>query len=409
MTKLRSLLEATAEGGISSAERPARGTRALKKVELRKITPPGNLPAGFDLFSRRPLRRGKRVALHRRLRPFEPLGKLCHLAGADRKRIQRSAEQPRKRRARNRHRFFGAAAGRFGARPQLAPDQALDHLVRHARALNRGAARLHRLLRGEKREIGAGGGFEFRHAGPGRRSVPGGPRRLDVRRPQSEVERRPAPRCPRCGETVQARAPAVLPKSLYGNQLVTQVVFLHFRQGIPMGRLCDQPGLGMGAVFDILHCMAALFLGVVGKLIEEYRQAPVRHAEETGRRTDGRSGYAWLFASATVGLFLFRTARPAQAPKEVLGTSALGGVLVVDRCNAHNQSPCALQDCYAHLARDVEDLAREFPGAADVEARAAAHRCRKRRAGACAEATDRGSGGAARPTLGRAPSAGHLP
>ena len=32
-------------------------------------------------------------------------------------------------------------------------------------------------------------------------------------------------RCPRCAKTVQARAPEVLPKSLYGNQLVTQVVF----------------------------------------------------------------------------------------------------------------------------------------------------------------------------------------
>jgi hypothetical protein len=29
-------------------------------------------------------------------------------------------------------------------------------------------------------------------------------------------------RCARCGKTVQARAPEVLPKSLYGNQLVTQ-------------------------------------------------------------------------------------------------------------------------------------------------------------------------------------------
>lgn len=175
-------------------------------------------------------------------------------------------------------------------------------------------------------------------------------------------------RCPRCGKTVQARAPAVLPKSLYGNQLLTQVVFLHYRQGIPMGRLCDQLGLGLGAVFDILHRMAALFRGVIPKLIEEYRQAPVRHADETGWRTDGRSGYAWLFASATVSLFLFRTTRSAQVPKEVLGTSALGGVLVVDRYNAYNQSPCALQYCYAHLLRDVEDLAKEFPGQAEVTA-----------------------------------------
>ena len=175
-------------------------------------------------------------------------------------------------------------------------------------------------------------------------------------------------RCPRCGKTVQARAPEVLPKSLYGNQLVTQVVFLHYRQGIPMGRLCDQLGIGLGAVFDILHRMAALFRGVLGKLIEEYRKAPVRHADETGWRTDGRSGYAWLFASATVSLFLFRATRSAQVPKEVLGTSALGGVLVVDRYNAYNRAPCALQYCYAHLMRDVEDLAKEFPGEAEVTA-----------------------------------------
>jgi transposase len=175
-------------------------------------------------------------------------------------------------------------------------------------------------------------------------------------------------RCPRCGKTVQARAPEVLPKSLYGNQLVTQVVFLHYRQGIPMGRLCDQLGLGVGAVFEILHRMAALFRGVIPKLIEEYRQAPVRHADETGWRTDGRSGYAWLFASATVSLFLFRATRSAQVPKEVLGAPALGGVLVVDRYNAYNQSPCPLQYCYAHLMRDVEDLAKEFPGPAEVTA-----------------------------------------
>jgi len=160
----------------------------------------------------------------------------------------------------------------------------------------------------------------------------------------------------------------VLAKSLYGNQLITQVVFLHYRQGIPMGRLCDQLGVGLGAVFEILHRMAALFAGVIGKLIEDYRQAPVRQADETGWRTDGRSGYAGLFASATVSLFLFRSTRSARVPKEVLGEQALDGVLVVDRYNAYNRAPCALQYCYAHLLRDVEDLAKEFPDQAEVGA-----------------------------------------
>ena len=50
----------------------------------------------------------------------------------------------------------------------------------------------------------------------------------------------------------------------------------------------------------------------------------------------------------------------------MLGASALGGVLVVDRYNAYNRVPCALQYCYAHLLREVEDLAQEFPGEAEV-------------------------------------------
>ncbi len=105
--------------------------------------------------------------------------------------------------------------------------------------------------------------------------------------------------CRRCKKTMQARAPGVLPKTLVGNQLITQVVLLHYRHGIPLGRICEQTGAGLGTVVAILHRMAALFGGLREKLIADYRQAPVRHADETGWRTDGRGGYAWLFATPT--------------------------------------------------------------------------------------------------------------
>ena len=172
--------------------------------------------------------------------------------------------------------------------------------------------------------------------------------------------------CPTCRKAVQASAPGVLPKSLYGNQLITQLVFWHYLHGIPIGRVCEQSGLGLGAVLGIFHRLATLFRGVIPKLIEEYRQAPVRHADETSWRTDGRSGYAWLFSSPTLTIFLFRSTRSATIPKEILGTEKLGGVLVVDRYNGYNRAPCALQYCYAHLLRDVEDLVKEVPDDGEV-------------------------------------------
>lgn len=174
--------------------------------------------------------------------------------------------------------------------------------------------------------------------------------------------------CPKCGKAVQAQAPGVLPKSLYGNPLITQTIFWHYLHGIPLGRVCEQAGIGLGTLIDIFHRMAALFRPVLPKLMEEYRRAPVRHADETGWRTDGHSGYARLFCTPTLSLFLFRSTRSSSVPKEVFGDKKLSGVLVVDRYNAYNRVPCALQYCYAHLLREVEDLANELPDHSEVTA-----------------------------------------
>jgi transposase len=178
--------------------------------------------------------------------------------------------------------------------------------------------------------------------------------------------------CPSCRKFIRARAPSVLPKSLFGNQLVTQVVFLHYLCGLTLGQIGEQLGVGVGAAVALLHRVAALSQGLVPKLLEEFRQAPVRHADETGWRNDGRSGYAWLFATPLLCVFLFRRSRSAQVAREALGEAPLAGVLVVDRYNGYNQAPCSLQYCYAHLLRGVEDLAREFPDQAEVQAFTAA-------------------------------------
>jgi hypothetical protein len=106
---------------------------------------------------------------------------------------------------------------------------------------------------------------------------------------------------PRCRRSLQAQAPAVLPKHLLGNQLLTRVVLLHYRDGIPLGTVSEQLAVALGTLVPMLHRLAALFQGVLADLIQQYRLAPVRHADETGWRTDGKSGYAWLF-----GCFVLR-------------------------------------------------------------------------------------------------------
>lgn len=187
-------------------------------------------------------------------------------------------------------------------------------------------------------------------------------------RPQPILYRLRKKYCPRCQKAFQAQAPAVLPKALFSNQLTSRIVCLHYLYGTPLGRICDQMGLSLGSVIQMLHRLAGLFKPVVLLLIEQYRQAPARHADETSWRTDGHSGYAWLYCTADLSIFLFRATRSAAVPREVLGDQPLPGVLVVDRYNGYNRVPCKLQYCYAHLLREVEDLAKEFPGNTEVTA-----------------------------------------
>ncbi len=172
--------------------------------------------------------------------------------------------------------------------------------------------------------------------------------------------------CARCRRAVAARTPGVLPRHLLGNRLLAHVAVQHYLYGVTLGQLESQLRVGYGTLMGALHQLAGRFAPVIEPLERDYRRAPVRHADETGWRTDGRNGYAWLFCTETISLFRFRGSRSAQIPQQVLGTRPLSGVLVVDRYHAYNHSPCALQYCYAHLLRDVEDLEEEFPQQPEV-------------------------------------------
>lgn len=180
-----------------------------------------------------------------------------------------------------------------------------------------------------------------------------------------QLERR---RCPQCAKNFIARPPGVLPKCLYGNQLLTHVAVQHYVHGVTLGQLEKQTGVGYGSLIDAMHQLARRLGDIPEKLVAEYRDAPVRHADETGWRTDGQNGYAWLFATPQLRIYRFRKTRSAAVPKEVFGQEALAGVLVVDRYGAYNQMPCALQYCYAHLLRDVQGLEKEFPDNPEVAA-----------------------------------------
>lgn len=174
-------------------------------------------------------------------------------------------------------------------------------------------------------------------------------------------------RCPQCRRVFRAKAPGVLPKFKHSNSLLAHVASEHYLHGVTMGRLVKRLGIGQGSLFAGMHHLANLLKDVPEKLITDYRQALVKHADETGWRNDGDNGYAWLFATPTISIFRLRKTRSASVVREVLSTEPLTGVLVVDRYSAYNQAPCQIQYCYAHLSGDVKNLGKEFPDQQEVQ------------------------------------------
>jgi transposase len=172
--------------------------------------------------------------------------------------------------------------------------------------------------------------------------------------------------CPRCRRNFTPQPPGVLPKSLYGNQLIARAVEMYYLHGLPMGRISESMGVGAGSLMELFKRCARLVEGVVPRLIEEYRAAPVKHADETSWRTDGRNGYVWLFATRELSIFQFGKSRSSKVAQAVFGKGPLPGTLVVDRYAGYNKAPCAIQYCYAHLLREVTDLDKEFPGEGEV-------------------------------------------
>jgi transposase len=185
---------------------------------------------------------------------------------------------------------------------------------------------------------------------------------------KKKIYRLPQKKCPMCGRTFKAVMKDALPKSLYSNRFLTHTATEHYLRGIPLGRLEEQMGVNHGGLINAMHRLAGIFSGVPQGLIKRYRVAPVKHADETGWRNDGKNGYAWLFADKDVSIYRFAGSRSAAVPKEIFGGDKLPGVLVVDRYNGYNKMPCEIQYCYAHLLREVQDLENELPDNREIKA-----------------------------------------
>lgn len=170
--------------------------------------------------------------------------------------------------------------------------------------------------------------------------------------------------CPKCHKKHSPQVHSVLPQFLYGNELLSQVAVMHYVHGVSLGKILEMlgPSVKLSGILGALYRLSHFFEPVVSQLISDYRNTKVRHADESPWRTDGHSGYVWIFCARAICIYEFQDTRSARVVTKILGDKPLSGALVVDRYAGYNKAPCDLQYCFSHILRDVEDLAEEFDG-----------------------------------------------
>lgn len=174
-------------------------------------------------------------------------------------------------------------------------------------------------------------------------------------------------RCGKCSKIIQVQ-PEALPRALYGNRLLSQATVMHYLHGVSIGRLLEifGPEVTEGGIIQAFHRLGRYADQALPELLKHLRNSSVRHADETPWRTDGHSGYAWLFSTKDTSILQFTDTRSARIPSKIFGEAPLKGVLVVDRYSAYNKLPVQLQYCFAHFLRDIEKLEYDFPNHEEI-------------------------------------------
>ncbi len=180
--------------------------------------------------------------------------------------------------------------------------------------------------------------------------------------------------CPDCGKRCvpgPELAGVVSGQSRLGHGLVSLIAVLREEARLPVATiqrlLATLTGLhlSVGALVDAVGRVATRAAPMLAQITAAIRASPVVHADETGWREDGDTGYVWTFSTPTERLFRHGSRARAMVT-DVLG-DAFGGVLVSDVSAAETGDDGVHQSGWAHLLRDIHELAAQHPADAAVQ------------------------------------------
>jgi transposase len=168
--------------------------------------------------------------------------------------------------------------------------------------------------------------------------------------------------CTACHKEVRAIPEGTIPGSRFGVNTLGLVLCLKYRLRTPLAKIAEilniQYGLSITSqgIQELLNATKVRFTKQYDDILTEIRNAPMKHADETGWRINGVNGWCWLFATPTAALYTIEETRGKDVPHRILGHDPTG-VLVRDDCPSYFSLQMPQQSCWAHLLRVSHDAA----------------------------------------------------
>jgi transposase len=126
--------------------------------------------------------------------------------------------------------------------------------------------------------------------------------------------------------------------------------------------------LSVGEIVELAHSVRKQLQGRADRLLEQVRQQPVVHQDETGWRENGQNGYVWATVSEgrePVRYYEYSPSRSHHVAQRLIG-EGYRGTLVSDFYAAYNLIPGRHQRCWTHLLRDLHELKEAHAARVDV-------------------------------------------
>jgi transposase len=174
--------------------------------------------------------------------------------------------------------------------------------------------------------------------------------------------------CPCCQETTCAELPQGVPSGQSGPRLTAFVGLLMacFRQSKRRTALFLEAILGQpcstGLTIKLQNLVTGALRPAYEELCEQLPSQPVLNIDETPTKEGANKSWLWTFVASRFTVYRVRPTREATVLDELL-TDQFAGVVGCDRARMYWRLK-RLQWCWAHLARDFQNLIDTGPPAA---------------------------------------------